>query len=203
MPRQKQRKLPAWMKSVDSMYRWAKKNSDGFLDSLDDLPDDLPRETRADFVQSHKMQKEDEFFEYLEVAEKALAEGSIRIYRGIRIPKSCLGSIGEILTCVDVGDAGFFWSYDIRSAYPYGGGSRSINDAVNVILHGSIDFEGIDWDGGFGSYSIFPEEREIRVKENTEILLDGINEYTIDPPVIVSSGSGEQFSKKRPWESRE
>jgi hypothetical protein len=173
--------MPAWMKTERSMFNWAMKQND-FGEEIDDEDPDVKRIFREE--------KEEQFSEYWSIAEDARADGFIEIHRVIKIPESCLGSLEQILECVDSDEVGHYWSAREEGAGSYG--SRGTG-GVDVTLHGVVSFEDIDWEHGFYSFIFYPEQYEIAVKHGAKIVLTGIDEHKLADPVVAFSGDTEGY----------
>lgn len=172
------RRLPKWMKSPESMFRWALKNVGDFGEPLEN--DD------PDFRAGWKDMISQNTSEYLDIAEAACKRGYIDIHRTIVLESErCLKDLKSLLKCVDLEEIGHYWSAKEEGAGSFGAPEMGFQ----VTLHGVVNFDGIDWEHGFTSFCFYPDQWEIAVKHNVNIALAGIENHKIDPPLVVSSGS--------------
>ncbi len=181
-PRSKERKLPRWMNSTRSMWNWASRSVGDFGSEMEDEPPEVRR--------LFKGQMEEQFGDYWGIADTARWKGFADIYRMISVDESCLGDPQKMLSCVDVEEIGHYWSAEESGAGSYG---KHSSGGVDILLRGTVAFEDIDWEHGFTSFCYYPDQLEIAVKHNANIVLTGIEGHKIDPPVVVNSGSAEGY----------
>ncbi len=181
-PRSKERKLPRWMNSTRSMWNWADRNVGDFGSEMEDEPPEVRRLFRD--------QMEEQFGDYWGIADTARWKGFADIYRVISVAESCLGDPEKMLGCVDMEEIGHYWSAEKSGAGSYG---KRSSGGVDILLRGTVAFEDIDWEHGFTSFCYYPDQLEIAVKHNANIVLTGIEGHKIDPPVVVNSGSAEGY----------
>lgn len=117
--------------------------------------------------------------------------GLIPIYRAIQFYKSDFrdDNKDEFENAIKHGGVGYYWSWELQSAEPYGGyGGKTL------ILYGKIKPEHINWGMTiFKSGYDLSYEREVQVEPNKNILIYAIGEYRrnnpkkmlIEPPIIV------------------
>lgn len=176
-------KLPAFLKTSEAAFRWARKHAD--LDFGSENDDPSYREALYDGYRNAAEM-------YVMRAYDIIATGSIHVYRAIAIPTK-LGLRGINFDCL-----GKSWSAEERGAGVYGEAPKSIRNqpTVEVILEGDVDAQWIDWAFGFVSFMHYGTDQwEISLLPDAPVLITGLAgrfRRVFDPPILGNVGTADE-----------
>lgn len=174
------RTLPPFLKDGRTAFRWALKNVDDLKDYVNEM-NERERGLGEEFYGGRAL-------EYASFARGVYNDGSIQIYRAIRVP---VGRGGN--PKISFSQLGKAWSKERRGAGVYGNVHSTGGPTVDVVLTGVVEAQGIDWEYGFSSFLNYGEDQwEVSLLPNVPVLVTHIDDKELDQPILGNSGKAEE-----------
>lgn len=124
---------------------------------------------------------------YSEFAREAYRAGAIPVHRAVAL---------QNLSQLDWECLGKHWSRYEESADVYGLVPRGVRGSLHkIVITAVVDPEDVDWEYGFASFMYYgPEQWEVSLLADSDVIVTHINGEPLEPPVEGSSGpAGESW----------
>lgn len=166
--------VPDFLASGSAAIEWAEQNHNALWD------DEFVREELEGWA-----------WKYSEFARSAYRDGSIVVYRAVRVP--VIHGTAE----VNFDCAGKAWSKERRGAEPYNAGLIKRGEK-DVVIQGVVEPTDVDWEYGFHSFLYYgPEQWEVSMIEGSPVLVTHVDDVKLPMPIEANTGpAGEDWHRE-------
>jgi len=160
--------LPTWMRSLATARRVAKRFDQTIFDDDED-------DTNLDAA----------IAKYMSLAKSIFKRGSVELYRALSL------DFDGMNVFLNVDCLGGSWAWTRSGADVYAEGSA--RGTITVVITARVSTKDIAWAEGFENYLRHPGESEVALLRNRRVLLTGIDDQRLTPPIKANTGNAGEY----------